>query len=70
MTLKLAQLLQGGTGNDRQGLMASLTDRERQILAHLARGESNKTIARALDGRVVLVVGAVYLASGLWELAK
>ena len=50
MTLKLAQLLQsGGTGSDRRGLLASLTERERQILDHLARGESNKTIARALD---------------------
>ncbi|MBU6261068.1 MAG: response regulator [Burkholderiales bacterium] len=48
MTLKLAQLLQGGTG-ERRGLLASLTERERQILDHLARGESNKTIARALD---------------------
>jgi len=50
MTLKLAQLLQsGGTSSDRHGLLASLTERERQILEHLARGESNKTIARALD---------------------
>jgi two-component system, NarL family, nitrate/nitrite response regulator NarL len=50
MTLKLAMLLQSGSkGNDRKGLLASLTERERQILDHLARGESNKTIARALD---------------------
>jgi len=50
MTLKLAQLLQSGSkGNDRRGMLASLTERERQILDHLARGESNKTIARALD---------------------
>ena len=50
MTLKLAQLLQSGSkGGDRRGLLASLTERERQILEHLARGESNKTIARALD---------------------
>jgi two-component system, NarL family, nitrate/nitrite response regulator NarL len=50
MTLKLAQLLQsGGKISDRRGLLASLTERERQILEHLARGESNKTIARALD---------------------
>ena len=50
MTLKLALLLQsGGKGGERQGLLASLTERERQILEHLARGESNKTIARALD---------------------
>jgi two-component system nitrate/nitrite response regulator NarL len=50
MTLKLAQMLQAGPqGNDRRGLLASLTERERQILEHLSRGESNKTIARALD---------------------
>jgi two-component system nitrate/nitrite response regulator NarL len=49
MTLKLAQLLQGGAGgNDRRGMLAALTEREKQILEHLARGESNKTIARAL----------------------
>ncbi len=50
MTLKLAQLLQAGAqGKDRRGLLASLTEREHEILDHLARGESNKTIARALD---------------------
>jgi two-component system, NarL family, nitrate/nitrite response regulator NarL len=50
MTLKLAQLLQsGGAGGDARGLLASLTERECEILDHLARGESNKTIARALD---------------------
>jgi len=51
MTVKLARMLQGGPAqaSDRQGLLDSLTERERQILEHLARGESNKTIARALD---------------------
>ncbi|HSB99324.1 MAG TPA: response regulator [Burkholderiaceae bacterium] len=50
MTLKLAQMLQAGTkGSDRKGLLNSLTDRERQILDHLARGASNKAIARSLD---------------------
>jgi len=50
MTLKLAQMLQAGAkGSDRKGLMDSLTERERQILDHLARGESNKAIARTLD---------------------
>jgi len=50
MTLKLAQMLHSGSkGSERKGLMDSLTDRERQILDHLARGESNKAIARALD---------------------
>ena len=50
MTLKLAQLLQAGhKGSDRRSLLDSLTEREREILEHLSRGESNKTIARALD---------------------
>jgi two-component system, NarL family, nitrate/nitrite response regulator NarL len=51
MTLKLARLLEGGpaAGQERRGLLASLTEREREILDHLARGESNKTIARALE---------------------
>jgi two-component system nitrate/nitrite response regulator NarL len=50
MTLKLAHMLQsGGKSGGRHDLMASLTERERQILDHLARGESNKSIARALD---------------------
>jgi two-component system nitrate/nitrite response regulator NarL len=50
MTAKIARLLQSGSaGSDRAGLLASLTERERQILQHLARGESNKAIARALD---------------------
>ncbi len=50
MTVKLAQLLQAGTtGNQRKGQIDSLTEREREILEHLARCESNKVIARALD---------------------
>jgi two-component system, NarL family, nitrate/nitrite response regulator NarL len=50
MTLKLAQLLQSGPkGNERDEMLASLTERERQILERLALGESNKTIGRALD---------------------
>ena len=50
MTVKLAHLLQAGTTRkERTGLLDSLTDRERQILDHLARGESNKAIARTLD---------------------
>ena len=50
MTLKLAQMLQSGTrSSNRRDMLASLTERERQILEHLARGESNKTIARALE---------------------
>lgn len=50
MTVKLAHLLQAGTTrNQRTSLLDSLTDRERQVLDHLARGESNKAIARTLD---------------------
>ena len=50
MTMKLAQMLQtGAPGNERRDLLATLTERERQILQHVSRGESNKTIARALD---------------------
>jgi two-component system, NarL family, nitrate/nitrite response regulator NarL len=50
MTRKLALMLQQGPGgNEKPNLIASLTERERQILQHLSRGESNKTIARALD---------------------
>jgi two-component system nitrate/nitrite response regulator NarL len=50
MAAKLAQLLQAGPrATDRRDLIASLTEREREILDHLARGRSNKAIARALD---------------------
>ncbi len=50
LMLKLAQMLQtGASGSERDDLLASLTERELEILEHLARGESNKTIARALD---------------------
>ena len=50
MTSKLAQMLQAGfKGGDRKDPLDSLTERERQILNHLARGESNKAIARTLD---------------------
>ena len=50
MTATLAHMLHsGGKGSDRKGLLDSLTERERQILDHLARGESNKAIARTLD---------------------
>lgn len=53
MTLKLAQMLQspaaGAPATDKADLIATLTERERQILEHVSRGESNKAIARALD---------------------
>jgi two-component system, NarL family, nitrate/nitrite response regulator NarL len=50
LMLKLAQMLDADrSGPERKHVLASLTEREREILEHLARGESNKTIARALD---------------------
>jgi two-component system nitrate/nitrite response regulator NarL len=50
MTLKFAQMLQSGQKSSaKRDLFTSLTERERQILGHLARGESNKAIARELD---------------------
>ena len=50
LMLKLANMLDSTQQNQsRESLMVSLTEREREILAHLARGESNKAIARELD---------------------
>jgi two-component system, NarL family, nitrate/nitrite response regulator NarL len=50
MTPKLAKMLQTGFKDTaRKDPLNSLTERERQILEHLARGESNKAIARTLD---------------------
>ena len=50
MTMKLVNLLQYGLQNNAtEDLLSQLTQREREILTHLAKGESNKTIARALD---------------------
>ena len=51
MTAKLVRLLdhrEGGVQGHGE-LLATLTQREREILAHLSRGESNKAIARALE---------------------
>ncbi|MCL6556044.1 MAG: response regulator [Burkholderiales bacterium] len=48
MTAKLVNLLDQKRGTP-DSLLAQLTQRERQILMHLSRGESNKAIARALD---------------------
>jgi two-component system nitrate/nitrite response regulator NarL len=50
MTMKLVDLLQPGRQNKtRESMLAQLTEREREILDHLAQGMSNKAIARALD---------------------
>ena len=48
--MKLVDLLQPGRQNKtKENLLRQLTERERQILDHLAQGMSNKAIARALD---------------------
>jgi two-component system nitrate/nitrite response regulator NarL len=48
MTAKLVKLYDQ-KGQDTSSLLDALTPREREILTHLSRGESNKTIARTLD---------------------
>ena len=48
MTAKLVKLYDQ-KGQDAGSLLDALTPREREILTHLARGESNKAIARTLD---------------------
>jgi two-component system nitrate/nitrite response regulator NarL len=48
MTAKLVNLYDQ-KGQDSNSLLDALTPREREILSHLARGESNKAIARTLD---------------------
>ena len=50
MTMKLVDLLQPGRqSKTKENLLRQLTEREREILNHLAQGMSNKAIARALD---------------------
>ncbi|MDP2793744.1 MAG: response regulator [Sulfurisoma sp.] len=51
MTLKLVHLLQGGgaAADKSADALKQLTAREREILDYLARGLSNKAIARSLD---------------------
>ncbi len=50
MMLKFAQILQTGPKGSAMGdLVATLTERERQVLDHVASGQSNKVIARELD---------------------
>lgn len=48
MTAKLVRMLDN-KGSSSTSLLESLTQREREILSHLAKGESNKAIARQLD---------------------
>lgn len=48
MTAKLVRMLDG-KNNSATSLLESLTQREREILKHLAKGESNKAIARELE---------------------
>ena len=48
MTAKLVRLLDTKS-NSASSLLDTLTQREREILTHLGRGESNKAIARQLD---------------------
>lgn len=48
LTAKLVNLLDAKSSSA-DSLLGSLTQREREILAHLAKGESNKAIARQLD---------------------
>lgn len=50
MTLKLAHMLQSAQRNTAlEDPLALLTVREREILQHLSRGETNKAIARVLN---------------------
>lgn len=49
MTLKLVNLLQNNESSSSTSMLDLLTGREREILTHLARGESNKVIAKALS---------------------
>jgi len=50
MTMKLVKLLQQEQpASNPATLLELLTQREREILTHLAQGESNKVIARALE---------------------
>ena len=63
LTAVLARAVQGERpAAARASAFADLTPREREILCHLAEGQSNKTIARALgisDGTVKLHVKAI-----------
>ncbi len=49
MSSKLAGILQDGPQKERKSSLQQLTERERQILEHVAVGKSNKAIALALN---------------------
>ncbi len=49
MAVKLANLLQFGAQEQPRDKSVKLTEREREILQHLATGKSNKEIARSLN---------------------
>jgi two-component system nitrate/nitrite response regulator NarL len=50
MAIKLAQMWQNEQkGSFKRDLVDTLTEREREVLEHVARGKSNKVIAQALD---------------------
>ena len=50
MSMKMVNFLQlGQQPGTREAMLDLLTQREREILGHLAQGQSNKAIARALD---------------------
>jgi two-component system nitrate/nitrite response regulator NarL len=63
LTGVLAKAVKGDTAaNESKPAFSDLTPRERQILCHVAEGQSNKTIARELgisDGTVKLHVKAI-----------
>lgn len=68
LTGVLARAVRGDVGRPAHALFESLTTREQEILQHLAAGESNKAIGRALgisDGTVKLHVKAILRKLGV-----
>lgn len=68
LTGVLARAVRGDVGRPAHALFESLTTRELEILQHLAAGESNKAIGRALgisDGTVKLHVKAILRKLGV-----